>query len=404
MSIATGVAKQLRMKVESAWGVAPGASGAQLLRRVASNLSLRKETFQSAEKVTHYQRVDFRHGVRSVGGAITGEISPGTYEDFIAACVRKVFVAVSAITGASITITGAGPTYTISRAAGSWLTDGVKAGQVGRLTAGSFNAANLNKNLFVLAAVAADLTVMPLNGVALFAEGPIAASTWTIPGKETYVPTSGHTDSSFAIEHWHADVSLSELFLGCKPSSMAIGMPPSGMSTIGFDFMGKDVTTAGAAYYTTPTAETESGVLAAVNGLLVAQGGQVALLTGLNFGLAGGHAYAGPVVGSNTHPDIGEGRVVVEGSFTALFQDATLRDYFLNETEVSLLVALSTSPAAAAEFMSFSLPRIKIGSADKDDPDQAITQTHSFAALLNTTGGAGTSSHETTLAVQDSLA
>jgi hypothetical protein len=37
----------------------------------------------------------------------------------------------------------------VARSAGSWLTDGIKIGQVGRLTAGGFNAANSNKNLLV---------------------------------------------------------------------------------------------------------------------------------------------------------------------------------------------------------------------------------------------------------------
>ena len=40
MTIAAGVAKQLRYKVEATFGTAPGASGAQVLRRVNSNLDL----------------------------------------------------------------------------------------------------------------------------------------------------------------------------------------------------------------------------------------------------------------------------------------------------------------------------------------------------------------------------
>jgi hypothetical protein len=69
--------------------------------------------------------------------------------------VRRAFTSVTAITGISITIAGAGPTYTVTRSAGSWLTDGIKFGQCGRLTAGAFNAANLNKNLAVISLTAA---------------------------------------------------------------------------------------------------------------------------------------------------------------------------------------------------------------------------------------------------------
>jgi len=99
MPFATGVAKQLRYKKESTWGAAPGASGAQLLRRVTSDLSLSKETYQSGEIRSDYQIADYRHGVRSVAGTVNGELSPGTYSDFVGSALRRNFAAVSALTG-----------------------------------------------------------------------------------------------------------------------------------------------------------------------------------------------------------------------------------------------------------------------------------------------------------------
>src|SRR3990167_7443232 len=382
MTIATGVAKQLRYKVESAWGTAPGATGAQLLRRVTSNLSLRKATYQSEEIRSDYQRSDMRHGVRSVEGVIGGELSAATWEDFIAAAVRRAFTAVSDITALTLTIAASGSDYTITRSAGSWITDGIKLGNVIRITAGAYNAANLNKNLFVLAEDATILTVYPLNGVAMVAEGPIASGTVAVPGKKTYAPTTGHTDLSYSIEHYHADLVLSELFLGCKIQSMAVKLPPSGMGTIDFDFLGRNITTAGAAYYTTPTAETSTGVLAAVNGVLSVQGTRVATLTGLDFTVSGNMS-GEPVVGSNVYADIAEGRILVAGNFTALFESGTLRDYFIDETEVALSVALSASNAAAADFMAFSFPRIKVEGADKDDGEKNLVQSFPFTALYN---------------------
>lgn len=403
MTIATGVAKQLRYKVESAWGTAPGATGAQLLRRVTSNLSLRKATYQSEEIRSDYQRSDMRHGVRSVEGVIAGELSAATWEDFIAAAVRRAFTAVADITALTLTIAASGSDYTITRSAGSWITDGIKLGNVIRITAGAYNAANLNKNLFVLAEDATILTVYPLNGVAMVAEGPIASGTVAVPGKKTYAPTTGHTDLSYSIEHYHADLVLSELFLGCKIQSMAVKLPPSGMGTIDFDFLGRNITTAGAAYYTTPTAETSTGVLAAVNGVLSVQGTRVATLTGLDFTVSGNMS-GEPVVGSNVYADIAEGRILVAGNFTALFESGTLRDYFIDETEVALSVALSASNAAAADFLAFSFPRIKVEGADKDDGEKNLVQTFPFTALYNGSGGASATTEQSTLAVQDSNA
>jgi len=403
MAIATGVAKQLAYKAETTWGTVPAASGAQALRRVTSDLNLTKQTYQSAEIRTDYQVADFRHGVRSVAGTVRGELSPGTYEDFLAAALRKTFTAVTNITGLSLTIAASGDYYTVTRSSGSYLSDGIKVGQVVRLTAGSLAAGNLNKNLLVVGLTALAATVLVLNGSTLTAEGPIASCTMSVPGKESYVPTSGHTDSSFAIEHWFSDIAQSEVFSGCKVNSVGIALPPSGISTIEFGFMGKDVTTAAAQYFTSPSAASTSGVVAAVNGAVAVNGTRVALLTGLQINIAGGMT-AEPVVGSNTFPDIFEGRVVVSGQFSAYFEDATLRDLFLNETEASIVAAFTTANTAAADFLSITLPRIKVGGASKDDGEKGIVQTFPFQALLNTSGGSGTSSHATTIAIQDSLA
>lgn len=403
MAIATGVGKQVTYKQEVTWGVAPAAASAQSLRRVSSDLALKKETYQSEEILSTYQLNDMRHGVRSVGGGIEGEVSPGTWKDFFAAAVRRAFTAVTAISGMSITIAGAGPVYSVARAAGSFLTDGVKAGHVWRLTAGSFNAANLNKNLFVISVGASSINVMPLNGVAMVAEGPIASATMSLPGKVTYAPATGQTDLSFAIEHWHSDISQSELFLGCKIDSMDIELPPTGISKIKLGFMGRDVTPGVAQYFTSPTAQTTAGVLAAVNGVLMAQGVALGLMTGLTLNYKGEMA-AEPVVGSNTYADIAEGRVMVSGQASLLFQDATFRDYFLNETEVSLALALATSTAALADFVGFTLPRVKFSDAARDDGRKNLTLTMPFTALYNGTGGAGQSSEQTTMNFQDSLA
>lgn len=408
MPIAKGLFKQLRYKLQTAQGVAAGTTGGQILRRVTSDISLNKDTYQSEEIRSDQQIADFRHGVRRVAGTINGEISPGTYADLIAAILRRDFAAVSAITGASITIAlasllGNVQTYTVTRAAGSFLTDGVKAGQVVRLTAGSFNATNLNKNLLVLSLTAAALTVIPLNGAALVAEGPIASATVSIPGKVTYVPTSGHTDKYITFEHWFSDISQSERFTDCKLAQMDVNLPATGMATLAAQVQGLDMASDAAAYFTAPSPETTSGVVAAVNGVLLAAGAPVGLVTGMSASI-NANLTGDPVVGQNTLPDLYPGRVVVTGQFTAYFQDATLRDAFINETEIGISAALTTGNTAAADFLALTMSRVKLGSASKDDGEKGLIQTFSYQALLNGAGGAGTANEKTTISVQDSLA
>jgi hypothetical protein len=403
MPIASGVAKQVRYKVETTFGTAPGVSGAQLLRRVESSLDLSKDVYQSNEIRDDLQIADYRHGVRRVGGSIKGELSPKTYADFIAAALRRDFAAVTALTALSLTIAGSGPTYTITRASGDFLAGGIKIGDVIRLSVGTLNALNINKNLLIVNLTATVATVITLNGSALFAEGPIASCTLTVAGKKTFTPTSGHTNKSFAIEHWFSDIAQSELHLGCKIPSLDISLPPTGMATIDVGVMGQDVTNNTSAYYTSPTAATSTGIVAAVNGALVVNGTRVAICTGLSLKVDGGYS-SEPVIGSNVVPDIFPGRVNVSGQFTAYFENATLRDLFVNETEASLVMAFTTSNAAAADFIAFVLPRIKVGGASKSDGEKGLIVTLPFQALFNSTGGSGVSSEQTTLVVQDSQA
>lgn len=403
MTLAAGIFKQVAYKVESTYGTVPSAASAQSLRRVQSTLGLSKDTYKSNEIRSDMQVSDFRHGVRKVSGNIQGELSPKTYADFIAAALKRDFAAVTAITGASLTIAGSGPTYTVTRAAGSFLTDGVKIGDIIRLSVGSLNALNLAKNLMVTALTATVATVIVPNASALVAEGPIAGCTVTVTGKKTFIPTTGHTDKSWSIEHWHSDVSLSEVYSGCKVNKVAINLPPTGMATIAMDFMGKDITTAASQYFTSPTAATTTGVLAAVNGVLRVNGTTVAIITGLSVEISPEFTSA-PVVGSNTISNIFPGTVKVSGQAVAQFQDATLRDVFINETEVDLYAVFTTTNDSAADFVQIALPRVKFGGASKNDGTGSIVQTIPFTALYNSTGGAGISKEATTISIQDSQA
>lgn len=413
MPIAAGLFKQLAYKVETTFGTAPGQSAGQALRRVESTIDMSKESYASNEKRTDFQIADFRHGVRKIGGAIKGELSPKTYSELIGMALKRDFAAVTAIASASLTIAGTGPTYTVTRAAGSWLTDGIKVGDVVRLSVGTLNAANINKNLIVTdIASATALTVIPLNGVALVAEGPVTGCTITVVGKKTFIPTTGHTDKSVAIEHWYSDIAQSELFLGNKIDKISMDLPPTGIATVSMDFMGQDLADTAtkrggiattAQYFTTPTAVTTTGVLASVNGLLRVAGSTVATITGLSIEID--PAYTGdPVVGSNTIPALYPGKVSVTGQFTAYFDGVTLRDVFVNETEIDLIAAFTTDNTASADFISFVLPRIKVGSANKADADGGIVQTFSFQALLNSNGGTGVKTEKTTFSIQDSQA
>lgn len=387
--IAKGVSKKIGYRKESTWGTPAGPTGAKYLRRVTANFNLTKETYESAEIRTDLQISDFRHGVRSAEGSLNGELSPSAYADFMQSVVARDFSAGGTTTGASLTIAVAGSFFTITRAAGSWLTDGFYVGNVVRLAGVGFNLANVANNLLVVSMSATVLTVRVLSGTPLVAEGPIATSGVSVAGKITYAPLTGHTDDSYTIEEWYADIAQSEVYTGNKVGTMSVQLPATGLVTCDFSFMGKNLEQKGTSqYFTAPTAAGTKGILASVSGAMVVNGQPVALITSMDFSVERG-LEAANVVGSNFAADVFTGRIRVTGNFSTYFQDGVFRDYFDAESKISLVVALSTGVEKDAEVISFSFPLIKLGSATKSDGEMGIVQDHSFTALLNpvTTNG-----------------
>ena len=403
MANASGLFKALTYKKEVTFGLVPAAPGAQALRRISSDLSLKKDTYQSSEIRPDQQIADFRHGVRRAAGKISGDISAKTFSDFIGSACRKVFASLTAATGVSVTIAGSAPNWTVTRAAGSYLTDGFKIGHVIRLSVGTLNAANINKNLLITGLTATVANVITLNASAMVAEGPITGTTITMIGKQTFMPTSGHVQESYSFEHWFSDVPASEVFSGSKINGFTANLAPTGIATIDFDVMGQDVTTSASQYFTSPTAATTTGSMAAVNGVVRMNGATVGILTGLTIKADAGFT-GDPVVGSNVVPALYPGILNVTGQATAFFDATTLRDVFLNETQIEIIAVFTADNTAVSDFVTFVMPRVKLGSHSKSDGDKAISVTMDFQALLNTAGGAGVATEQTTLLIQDSAA
>lgn len=397
MATASGINKIVSYKKETTFGTLPSASGAQTIRRVSSSFNLTKETYQSEEIRPDYQMQDFRHGVRAVEGTISGELSSGAYSDFLASALARNWTAATPSALGSTTIASVTGTYTITRTTGSFLTDGVRVGNCIRLT--GFATNNNNKNLLVIALTATVATVVALNGATLTPETVASGGTYTVSGKTTYAPTTGHTDDSYSFESWQSDIGQSEVFTGNKVNTVGIALPATGLTTVELGFMGQDLKQRGTTqYFTSPTAPTTNGIFAAVNGALVVNGEPVALVTAANFNI-NRNMTSEAVVGSNIKPEIYEGRIVVDGDFSTTYQDGTFAGYFDTEAEISLVVALTANSLPNSEFMSFTLPRLKLSTDTKDDGEKGIVSQNSFQALK----GNGTNGFEaTTIMIQDS--
>lgn len=403
MPTAQGVAKQIRFKRQTVKGTLAGATLGQILRRTSGSFELAKETYTTEAEITSTQQLlSNRHGVKTVNGKVSGILSPGTYSDMLSAILRRDFAPVTAATAVSLTIAGTGPTWTVTRAAGSFITDGFRVGQVVRFSVGSLNALNLNKNVLITSMTATVLTVVVVNGSLLQTEGPITGCTVTAPGKVTFVPSTGHTNIYYTVEEWYPDVPTSERNQDVKIANFDLSLPGNGNSTVDITAVGLDQTSLATAYFTSPAAETTSPALVAASGVLVIGGVPQGVVTDLKVTLNGNEKVADGVVGSTVRPDVFRGKVMVAGSFTAYFDSLTLADAFRNETAVTLLSVLATSQAGNADFISVCIAVVDVNTSKPDDGQTGLKRTFDFVAEMQAIAGAGT--EVTTIQFQDSLA
>ena len=389
MAKAQGVNKKVSFKKETTWGELAGASGGKQVRRVTADFNLQKETYESNEISFHKQNSTSRHGVRSADGSLNAELSPSSYAEFIASVVGRDFATATGSTGVSLTIAASGTNFTLTRAAGSYITDGILVGSVVRLTGAGLNAANVGNNLLVLTVTATILTVQVLSSTSLVAEGPVASVSVTPVGKITFIPGSSHTDDSYTIEEWYSDIAQSAVYTGMKVGSFNVSVPASGVVTSDFSFMGKNLSSKGTTeYFTNPTAVGTTAVFTAVQGSLVVNGGVGACITDMSFNVERAME-AAQCVGSNFASEIFMGKFNVTGNLSAYFSDATLRNAFDDESKVTIILALTTSNAKNADVMTIVIPNARLNSATNSDTELGITQSIDFRALLQDTNTSG---------------
>ena len=404
MPITKGTSKVVAYKKETTWGTLASGAGAKQLRRVTAAFNLTKEVYESGEIRTDRQVADVRHGVRSAAGSLNGELSPRTYSDFMQSLVGRDFT--TGVSVASLSFAIAGPSaglYTITRGAGSFLTDNFQVGMVVRITAATgANADSLNKNLLIATLTATVMTVAVVNGSSMTVAPSVTAATIVATGKNTFVPATAHTEDSYTFEQWFSDIAQSEVYSGVKVGSMNVQLPATGLTTVDFSFMGKDLANKGTSqYFTSPTAQGTDGIFAAVSGVLLVGGLPVALVTSADFSVERAMENA-TAVGSNSIAEIFSGRIRASGNLSVYFQDAVFRNYFDNETPVALVMTLAADSTPTSAFVSFTLPKVKLGSFAADDGELGLVAQASFTALLNDVTTAGLPA--TTVAIQDSAA
>lgn len=404
-AVAQGISKTTVLAKQTQLGT-PASSGGQTLRRITSVFTADRDTFENNEIATHQQSTGVAYGLKKATGKITGVLSPATYKLLFAGLLRKDF-ANGSTTGALTNVAAAstsGAAGTFTRAAGSYLTDGFKIGDIVRWTGwATTGTANNSVNMLITALTATVMTVTRFDTTAIGAKTSGDSVTCAVVGKKTFAPTSGHTNDYFTVEESYPDITRYELFTDCKPSQIDVGLPASGNATFSCDMLGLGRTPSNSQVLSSPTGVTTTPVLAAANGALWANGALVGNVTGLTITINGGVQAGDAVIGSNSAVDLARGRIKVSGQFTALFTDAVLTLLYDGETPISLLGIMLDNPSVAtSSFVTFKMGRIKITSDAPDDGEKTLVRTYSFVAEIDVNGGAALANDQTILSIQDS--
>lgn len=371
----TGMNVLVAFKEELTFNVPPDPAGAERLRlNPAPGLTLAMPTILPGELREDLLTPIGRLGSRSVGGNYPCDLSVNSFDTLFEATLRGTFVAPIVLTSAemtSITVT----TFEIVAVAGSWITEGVKVGDVVRLS-GSATAANNDINLLVAAVTASTLAVQ---GTPLTVDaGADAGFTLTVLKKliQPAIPTK----RSFTIEEYMIDIDQSALFGGNRFDGFTLTGTPDGMAIIDFPVVGASqdpLATGSSPFYTDPTLSESIG-LVFVDAQISLAGEALIDATAFSLTLALGMAGL-PVIGSTVTPDVFDGKAVMSGSITALRNDLDRLTEFDAETEFELHILLEEPTGVPKGALSFFLPLLKFTGVDAPlGADGAMLETLPF--------------------------
>lgn len=378
MALAVGSLANVGYVQEESFGVTPPSPALKVFRRVQNSINLTKEAYESEEIRSDRMTADLRHGVRRVQGDVETELSVGSFDDFFQAGLGGTWAAGVSATEAdftSITSNGGAKTFTI--AGGSWITKGFRIGDVIQFS--NLAATGNNGKNFTIT----NITALTITVAETVVTDAVADTAFTVQVMG-YKVKMGNTYRSFTIERGYTDISQYQVFKGCRLNTIGLNLPPTGITRATFGFMGQDQdalssTSLDPSYSTVST----NSPLASINGVLREGGTTLAVVTGLTLNI-NNNLGGKPVIGQDVIPDMLWGnRAQITGQLTILFEDATLFNKFVNESESTLEVRLDDPNGT--DFLHFFLPRIKYSSADIGDADpQGLPITMNFTALKPT--------------------
>ncbi len=361
----TGSRTLVAINREPSFNATSTITSANQLRIIGgSGLKLNRAQVQSQEKLATGLKSMGRLGYKTVDGNYDAEWSVGGASDsLLEAGMRSAWATATSISFATMTTVAIG-TNTITAAGGSWITQGIKVGDIFTIS-GTTVSGNNNTNRIITAVGTLTLTTTTLAFTTLVAT---ATGTLTVL-KKLKSPTSSPTRYSYAIEQYMSDIDLSELFTGCRLVGITLDFKPGQMVKATYNFLGADrqaLSSGASPYFSSPTLTT-SLPLVADDSSIRYNGSPVAVWTGLTLNMPITAAGV-PVIGSLVTPDIFDNDLAITGQVTSLRSDFSNLTLFDAETEFEISMLLQEPSGAPPACFGLYIPRVKLSSLSAAPP------------------------------------
>lgn len=392
-------------KVQSALGSQASGASAEIFRTTGTGGGgkFTKAATESNEVRRDGMRSRGRHGTYKTQGSEGGQLALGAYDTVLQALMRGTYSAADlAITEASVLGGSAAATSittttsTIVAAAGSWITQGLRVGDVVRLT-GHSTAANNSKDLRITGLTALTITVaetLVLNAT------PDTAFTVTRPGRVLINPAAGSlVKRYYTWEEHELDIDSSSVYTDVVFGNGKVSMATDGiiMFDAGWWGTGQFTTLSGASapLFTSPTENTAAAMSVVDATIRLGTSDLVELSSfDLTFDIA---ANAPSVFGSGAikySPDVFTGQMGINLNLTMLRKDLAYVANHVNEDVLSLQILAVENESEPKDFISFYVPNFTLGDVARSGLKKeggGMTQTIQIPVALvgkDDTGGA----------------
>lgn len=366
MSYAENWNGYIAVKAQSAKGTPATGSGAFLLPTSGGQGGqMQKNAVTSALVRQDGQQYRGRHGSRRTSGTYSSEVGIGRADPIWEALFRSSWSAPNlAITQSTMTSVTTGAN-TIIAAAGDWIAQGLRVGNVIRAT-GLPDADNNGKNLRITGLTASTITVAE---TLVVNNTPDAAFTITRPGRVLINGDAGSLSKTyFSVEEHMYDLDASELYTDCRWSRGMIRMAPDGNLDCEFGWTGTgamEVLEAGAAPHFTSASDPTSLTLVATEAVVRLGSKDVLDLTSFDFTMDLQPSAPSTISPGGYAPDVFLGTLQVSMNMTMLLADLQALADFEAETQLSLHLMASENEASPADFIALSIPNFTLGSFAK---------------------------------------